>query len=34
MHSDAHAFHVSIDLAATLNGHLFAHRTWTESLPR
>ncbi len=34
MHSDADAFHVSIDLTATMNGHPFAHRTWQERLPR
>jgi hypothetical protein len=34
MRSDADAFHVTIHLTATLNDEPFAHRTWTESLPR
>ncbi len=34
MHSDATAFHVTIELTATLNGAPFAHRTWTDTLPR
>lgn len=34
MHSDTEAFHLQMELAATLNGEPFAHRTWTESFPR
>ncbi|MFZ4721328.1 MAG: CocE/NonD family hydrolase C-terminal non-catalytic domain-containing protein, partial [Ilumatobacteraceae bacterium] len=34
MHSDADAFHVTVELTATLNGDHFGHRTWTEVLPR
>jgi hypothetical protein len=34
MHSDRDAFHVQIDLTATLDGTPFASRTWTATLPR
>jgi hypothetical protein len=34
VHSDAAAYHVRLDLAATLDGQPFAERNWQESIPR